>query len=101
MNEYNKKRLRLVSGEYDCYDPLVFFLYVLMRDGCPVGEIERALEQTTSEVCQYTNGWLARYAKDVADRLMDKLNCEHEWVAVASHEVNVDECKKCGKTRVG
>ena len=29
-------------------------------------------------------------------RVMLRAVCEHEWVAEASHTVNIDVCKKCG-----
>lgn len=57
------------SGDVTSSDPLVAFLYTLMRDTLPPGDIERMLRQCGPTTVVYTNGWLAEYAKDVAQRL--------------------------------
>jgi hypothetical protein len=58
------------SGEVTSDDPLVAFLYVLMRDHIPVGIAERLVEMHSYEdTTSFTNGWLANYAKDLAARL--------------------------------
>jgi hypothetical protein len=44
-----------------------------MRDHLPTGTVEeivRASEQESEVI--YTNGWLAQYAEDLANRLKDK-----------------------------
>jgi hypothetical protein len=69
--EYMRK-LRDRSGSVDSSDPLVSFLYILMRDHLPIGEIESIMKDHVykkSKDCQFTNGWLAEYAKDMAKRL--------------------------------
>jgi hypothetical protein len=50
---------------------LTCFLYLLMRDHLPPGVIEKiTLEcQTSGNPIQYTNGWIADYAANVASRL--------------------------------
>jgi len=58
--------LRDASGRVFSADPLVSFLYTLIRNGCPVGVVEEALHETTSESTLYTNGWLAKYAENAA-----------------------------------
>lgn len=69
------QRLRTVSGsvEYPTSDWLTSFLYTLMRDAAPVGEVEAIVREIEREAPQgetvYTNGWLAQYAKHLADRL--------------------------------
>lgn len=68
-------RLREVSGRirYPSSDWLTGFLYVLLRDVSPPGEVERIVRELELEGMDgdttYTNGWLAQYAKDLADRL--------------------------------
>jgi len=58
------------SGEVTSDDPLVSFLYVLMRDYLPVGIAERLVEMHSyEETTSFTNGYLANYAKDLATRL--------------------------------
>ena len=58
------------SGEVTSDDPLVSFLYVLMRDYLPVGIAERLVEMHSyEETTSFTNGYLADYAKDLATRL--------------------------------
>lgn len=64
--------LRERSGNVKINSKLVSFLYELMRDHLPVGTVEelvRASEQESEVV--YTNGWLAQYAEDLANRLKD------------------------------
>lgn len=62
--------LRTRSGEVTSEDPLVTFLYILMRDHLPAGVVEEIVERHTyHEDMKYTNGWLAEYAKDLAARL--------------------------------
>lgn len=57
------------SGSVTSSDPLVSFLYLLMRDHVTPGSIEELVRESKPEEAQYTNGWLASYAKDLADRL--------------------------------
>ena len=67
--------LRSRSGETNSTDPLVSFVYHLLRDHLPAGSIEGILqnhvlgERSDAEFC---NGYLADYAKDVAKRLEPK-----------------------------
>jgi hypothetical protein len=64
--------MRLRSGGVDSRDPLVAFLYTLIRDHITPGVIEdilvdHVIPSTGTNV--YSNGWLANYAKDIATRL--------------------------------
>jgi hypothetical protein len=65
--------IRERSGQIDSGDPLVSFLYVLMRDHLPTGVVAELV--TSCELlgddhqAQLSNGWLAEYAKDLAKRL--------------------------------
>lgn len=67
------KRLREASGEVNSDDPLVDVLYTLMRDHLPAGEVEKLVRDVTHPLIAkkrcYTNGWLALYAKDLAERI--------------------------------
>jgi hypothetical protein len=58
------------SGQVASDDPLVGFLYLLMRDSVPVGMVAK-LARELKPPMTFTNGWLAEYAKDVAGRLRD------------------------------
>ena len=59
------------SGSIVITDNLVSVLYTLMRDEIPPGKLEAIVRDIEShdKTIQYTNGWLALYAKDLADRL--------------------------------
>lgn len=68
-------KVREASGNvsFPASDWLTSFLYVLVRDVAPAGEVEalvRELERESRDgLNHYTNGWLAHYAKNLADRL--------------------------------
>lgn len=61
------------SGHIESPDRLVAFLYDLLRDHLPAGEVEKLVRDaevvSPENIAVYTNGYLARYAKDLADRL--------------------------------
>ena len=64
--------IRQRSGQVSSSDPLVIFLYVLLRDHVTPGHIEELMKTNLNhngEVCQFSNGWLATYAMDIASRL--------------------------------
>ena len=77
MNE--NVRMRVASGEIDDDRRVVAFLYLLMRDHLTPGVVETIIDEvTTNRMARFsvegghilfTNGWLARHAQDVADRL--------------------------------
>lgn len=57
--------------KHTTHDPLVAFLYQLMRDYITPGKVEKVM-QDQEEVEEYyvlSNGFLARYAEDIVDRL--------------------------------
>lgn len=64
--------LRLRSGEVMDDDPLVRFLYLLVRDHLPAGAVEGII-QADERVSHFTNGHLARYAQDMAARLTGRI----------------------------
>ena len=61
--------LRERSGEVNIDSKLVSFLYTLLRDHLAAGVVEEMVRDTSECDCQYTNGWLALYANDLANRL--------------------------------
>lgn len=68
--------LRKVSGSVEFpADWLTSFLYILMRDSTPTGKVESLVRMVETESREgpvvYTNGWLAQYAKHLADRLRE------------------------------
>lgn len=68
LGEANSE-LRIRSGEVNINDRLTSFLYELMRDHLPLGVVEKLVRDSLEPDAAYTNGWLAKYAKDLADRL--------------------------------
>ena len=65
-------RMRAASGRIDSRRKLVSFLYILARDHMTVGAIESLwinhVEPDRGK-SMFTNGWLAQWADDLADRL--------------------------------
>lgn len=76
LNEQEKikmSNLRERSGSVNIDSRLVSFLYELMRDHLPTGVVEEIVLASENESSvNYTNGWLAKYAEDLALRLKDK-----------------------------
>lgn len=67
MDEARNMRER--SGAVDFNSRLVSFLYELMRDQLTPGQVEELVRNSQEPQVEYTNGWLATYAADVATRL--------------------------------
>jgi hypothetical protein len=66
----DNQALRKRSGEVSLDgSKLTSFLYQLMRDHVPAGVVEQLVCDAKDADVSYSNGWLAKYAKDVADRL--------------------------------
>lgn len=68
------EQLRIDSGEVNSSDPLVAFLYLLIRDHIVSGDIEsimKEIENTTEDKYVFTNGFIASYAKNIKERLVD------------------------------
>jgi len=64
------KELREESGNFVSTDPLVSFLYLLMRDHLPAAKVEEIFQiSVASPDSVYTNGWLAKYAENLANGL--------------------------------
>ena len=61
---------RAASGSFKSSDPLVGFLYVLMRDDIPAGVVGSTVRDSLNAgPSDYTNGWLGRYAEYLAGQL--------------------------------
>jgi hypothetical protein len=67
----NNTQLRADSGYVSDNRKLVYFLYLLLRDHLPAGEVESIVRSINKGSCRvdFTNGWLAEYSKNLADRL--------------------------------
>lgn len=66
----HNKHVREASGAVNLDSKLASFLYSLMRDHLPTGIVEELVQEACVESkVLYTNGWLALYAKNLADRL--------------------------------
>lgn len=72
-DQERSERMRVASGEVNDDRPLVTFLYLLARNELPIGTIEiilgRVADRHTVGDVALTNGWLARWAQDAAERL--------------------------------
>jgi hypothetical protein len=69
-NDEENKRMRKRSGEVRIKNSrLTSFLYGLLRDHLPSADVEQLVRDSKDKDVTYTNGWLARYAQDLAKRL--------------------------------
>jgi len=69
--------IRSRSGNISDKDKLVGFLYILMRDHLSCGKVQEIINDYLMESdknCRmdFSNGWLAKYAQDIARRLTKK-----------------------------
>ena len=75
-NKNENDNLRKRSGTIIDDTKIVAFLYELMRDYLPLADVETLVRRqmciSKDNKATYTNGWLAEYAKDLANRLSDK-----------------------------
>lgn len=81
-------QMRERSGHVTTQDPLVAFLYLLARNGLPIGTVEDLMGQVeeaqTHDGAVFTNGWLATWAQDAAARLrvaptLEPEQAEPDW----------------------
>lgn len=64
--------MRERSGNFVSDRKLVSFIYLLLRDYLPAADVEKAAIDSCDEgYTQFTNGWLAKYAEDLANRLIE------------------------------
>ena len=64
------ERLRVASSQVCDNRPLVSFLYEMLRDHVQPGVAEAVVWSSKPGKTTFTNGWLAKYAQDIADRLV-------------------------------
>lgn len=88
--------LRTRSGNMFYKSRLISFLYDLLRDHLVPSTVEKLVSDAHPDV-YYTNGYLARYAADVAERLMHNPNVvrtiEGEVGYSLGHVIHtLDEC---------
>ena len=61
------------SGNITSDDPLVSFLYELIRDHLPAGEVQRIVNNSqATRPTLFCNGWLVKYAEYLAAKLNKK-----------------------------
>lgn len=64
--------IRERSGSIDSDDPMVAFIYTLVRDHVPPSTVETIIKdivKVSKDRYEFSNGWLAQYAKDITERL--------------------------------
>jgi hypothetical protein len=69
--------LREISGKIAYADPLTSFFYQIIRDELPAGTVEKIVQQVIEEPadgCLFINGWLAQYARNLAETLLNAHN---------------------------
>lgn len=70
-----QERLFEASSQLETDDPLVIFLYSLMRNDLPVGAVANTVREATENLdgpSTLTNGYLGRYAEFLARELRTK-----------------------------
>lgn len=70
-----QKRLVAASGAVTSDDPLVVFLYDLMKLHLPAGTVAQLVRDATESrkgTAEFTNGFLARYSEFLASELRRK-----------------------------
>jgi len=82
--------LRKITGEVVYTDALTSFLYELIRDHMPAGDVEKLVLGAVNEAEErlFSNGWLAQYAHNLAEQLTnDKMNRLQDAITKAFGEV--------------
>jgi len=72
--EEQAKRVNKESGTISSESNLVCFLYLLLRDMLPAGEVEKLVAEVVSydqKPYEFSNGWLGQYALNIKSRLDD------------------------------
>ncbi len=67
------EEIRERSGHVTFNNALEVFLYMLMRDHLPTGKVEMIVTEAVNAPMPvtFTNGWLAKYANDLASSLIE------------------------------
>lgn len=74
MSDKNKNDiLRELTGNVTINCKLTSFIYSLLRDHLPAGEVELLIREAEDQSnVTYTNGYLAKYSEILAKRLLDE-----------------------------
>ena len=103
MMQQRIEELREESGAVTYSDPLTAFLYDLMRDHLPAGVVEKMIRENVDneQECIFTNGWLAKYAHNLAERINNSklihLQKELENVFEGEEKVRDEKAKEANK----
>lgn len=70
------ERMRVASGSVSSSDRIVILFYHLLRDHLTPGQVETLVQEVESfdDEALFTNGWLARYAQNLRDRMFGVKN---------------------------
>lgn len=74
LQQLGNMLMRSASGNVNGDDRLVAFLYILARDHVTTGKLDEMMLNNIEgvpfgTVTEYTNGWLAQWAMDCAERI--------------------------------
>jgi membrane carboxypeptidase/penicillin-binding protein len=101
--------LREESGVVTYANPLTSFFYQLLRDHLPAGTVEKIVGDIVKEAGQsvtFTNGWLARYANNLADTVRNaeainlKNSLDTAWSVKDAPEVETPTMKQAVKDEI-
>jgi len=94
LTERNSE-LREASGTITYTDPLTAFFYLLLRNELAAGKVEALVSEAvnSAEECTFTNGWLAQYANNLAERIKNA-KVEHLKKALDQVFTFEEEAKK-------
>lgn len=72
IDEKRNEQLREISGNIIFNDALTSFLYELMQNHLSVGVVEEITRNSINNTeVLFTNGWLAKYANNLAEDLLN------------------------------
>ena len=94
-------QMRRRSGSVDSRDPLVSFLYTLMRDHLTPGRVEEIMLRQipkAGETTEFSNGFLANYAQDIAARLVTPTHLEIIQASLSNLDTSDQDLVKRGIT---
>lgn len=67
--KYTNDEMRKDSGAVNSDDTLVKFLYVILRDHMQSSELKTIMDRVPDGSAEFTGGYIAEYAKNLASRL--------------------------------
>jgi polyhydroxyalkanoate synthesis regulator phasin len=88
-------KLRETSGSVVFDDALTSFLYELMRDHLSTGTVEQLVVNATNNTdILFTNGWLAKYANNLAEELTNAKTNNLKEILLGPHKEEQVDNKK-------